>query len=188
MAQLARSRFTFAEYVRLEAESRVKHEFLDGVAYAMAGGTPAHAAIAMAIGAALSVQLSGRRCRVFSSDLRIRAGVTGLATYPDVTVICGGIASDPDDASTALNPTVVVEVASPSTEGYDRGEKLAHYKTIAELREVVIAAHDRPQLEVHRREADGSWSLRVASKGERAELASIGAELDVDAVYRDPLA
>jgi len=180
--------YTFGEYIDLDADSRVKHEFLDGLVWAMAGGSPEHAALAAAIVAALSAGLRGRTCRVFTSDLRIRVRATGLATYPDVTVVCGKLEVDPSDAKgqTVVNPRVIVEVLSPSTEIYDRGEKLAHYKRIESLDDIVLIAHDRRRIEVWHRE-DGTWSLDVAHGGQSAQLASIDCALAVDEVYANPL-
>ena len=189
MGLAARQRFTFDEYLLLEDIAEVKHEFLDGEVWAMAGGSPEHAAIIGNVTTLLNVQLRGQRCRVHTTELRVRAKVTGLGTYPDVTVICGRLERDPDDRSghTAVNPRVIVEVLSPSTEAYDRGEKLSHYQAIASLQEVVLVAHDRQEIEVVRRDADGTWSRHVAAAGQSARLASIGCELAVAEVYRDPL-
>ncbi|TMQ14231.1 MAG: Uma2 family endonuclease, partial [Deltaproteobacteria bacterium] len=108
----------------------------------------------------------------------------------DVTVICGRLERDPDDRTghTAINPRVVVEVLSPSTEAYDRGEKLTHYQLIPGLEEVVLVAHDRSEIEIVRREASGTWSRHVAALGQTARLTSIACDLAVDEVYRDPLA
>lgn len=190
MAHAVHHRFTFAEYVALDEDSRTKHEFLGGQVWAMSGGTPEHAAISMNIGAMLTNALRGRPCRTYSSDLRVRVPSTGLGTYPDVTVICGRVELDPEDPKkhTVLNPCLIVEVLSPSTEDYDRGEKLGHYKTIPELSEIVLVAHDRHEVEIVRREADGSWSREIARDGESLRLVSIGCELLVREVYRDPLA
>ena len=149
----------------------------------MAGGTPEHAALAVAVSAALFDQLSGGDCRVFSSDLRVRVRATGLATYPDVTVVCGALETDPENASTVTNPTVILEVLSPSTESYDRGEKLEHYRQIDSLREYVLVAHDRRRIEVWRRSAEGQWT-RLVSEGGTVELASIGCRLEVEGLYR----
>jgi Uma2 family endonuclease len=115
---------------------------------------------------------------------------TGLGTYPDVTVICGRFERDLDDRTghTAINPRVIVEVLSPSTEEYDRGEKLSHYQTIPSLEEVVLVAHDRQEIEVERRESDGTWSRHITHAGQSARLTSIGCDLAVAEVYRDPLA
>ncbi len=156
----------------------------------MSGGTPDHAAIAGNVLALLHVHLTGQRCRVSTADLRVRVLETGLGTYPDVTVVCGKLELDPEDPKghTVSNPRVVVEVLSPSTEAYDRGEKLRHYLRIASLEEIVLVAHDRREIEVVRREADGTWSRHIAEAGAVAPLASIGCALPLDEVYRDPLA
>src|SRR5262245_30524586 len=144
MVRAARQRFSFEEYLAFEEVSNVKHEFLDGQVWAMAGGTPDHAAICANITTALSNQLRDKPCRVYSSDLRVRVRATGLGTYPDVTVIFDRFESDPSDpkGNTAVNPRVIVEVLSPSTQQYDRGEKLDHYKQIPSLQEVVLVAHE----------------------------------------------
>lgn len=185
-----RQHFTFDEYVMLEEMARVKHEYLAGQVWAMAGGSPAHARVTANVSGLLSASLTGKPCSTFSSDLRVRATSTTLGTYPDVTVVCGKLELDPEDRKghTVTNPRVVVEVLSPSTEGYDRGEKLEHYKTIDSLEEIVLIAHDRPEIEIVRRESDGSWSRHVASGESVAELTSVGVALPVAEVYRDPLA
>jgi Uma2 family endonuclease len=181
MSQLARGVFSFADYVGVEDDSSIKHEYLDGVVYAMASGSPEHAAVAANVIALLRVAVAGKRCRVFSSDLRVRVKPTGLATYPDASVICERVELDPEDAKghTALNPTLLVEVLSPSTEDYDRGEKLAHYKRIGSLREVMLVAHDERCVEVWRR-VEGRWRHRSFAAGEHVELESLGVTLPVD--------
>jgi Uma2 family endonuclease len=186
MSAVAHSRYSVAEYVRLEERANVKHEYLDGTVWAMAGGTPEHAAIASAIIVALSNQLRGRRCRVYTSDARVRVVATGLDTYPDVTVVCGHAEFDVEDKNALTNPVVLFEITSSGTEAFDRGEKLEHYKRIASLREVVIVSHHERRIDIHRRtEADG-WACTEARGN--VQLASIGVVIDVDEVYRDPLA
>lgn len=186
MGQPARQHISFAEYVRIEGMSPIRHEWLDGTVWAMAGGTPEHSSIAVNVSTQLATQLRGRPCRVHSSDLRVRVKATGLGTYPDVSVICGKVQLDPQDASgtTALNPRLVVEVLSPSTAEYDRGEKLEHYKKIPSLEEIVLVAHDARRLEVWRRTKAGWRSSRIEAGV--AELASVGCELSVAETYRDP--
>ncbi|HEX2686245.1 MAG TPA: Uma2 family endonuclease [Kofleriaceae bacterium] len=186
----ARQRFTFDEYLLLEEIAEVKHEFLDGEVWAMAGGSPEHASIIGNVTTLLNVQLRGQRCRVHSTELRVRVKATGLGTYPDVTVVCGRLERDPDDRTghTAINPRVIVEVLSPSTEEYDRGEKLSHYQMIPSVEEVVLVVHDRQQIEVVRREANGTWSRHIAGAGQTARLTSLACDLAVAEVYRDPLA
>jgi len=182
---------SYAEYLAFEAESETKHEYLDGEVFAMAGGTIVHGALAMAVGAALSNALRDRACRVLSSDVRVRSKATGLATYPDITVVCQKVEVDEDDAHGVLNPTMIVEVLSPTTEAYDRGAKAAHYRRIPSLREYVLVAQSEPLIEVYRRNERGNWELFVEARaGQLAELTSCGPaiQLEVDAIYRDPLA
>jgi Uma2 family endonuclease len=100
--------------------------------------------------------LEGKPCEVFTSALRVRVVATGLATYPDVTVVCGKLEVDPDDSATVLNPAVLVEVLSDSTAEYDRGEKLDHYRKITSLREVLLVSHREPAIEVWRRDEAGA--------------------------------
>ncbi|MGE0784071.1 MAG: Uma2 family endonuclease [Sandaracinaceae bacterium] len=189
MTHLARRNYTLAEYAWLEDASPVKHEYLDGVVYAMAGGSPDHARIAANVTRLLGVALAGRPCAVFSADLRIGVVPTGLRTYPDVSVVRGPLELDPEDPArhTVTNPIVLVEVLSPSTEDYDRGEKLAHSKRIASLREVVLVAHDERRVELWRR-ADERWTTVSVKGGERLTLTSLDCELGIDDLYADPLA
>jgi Uma2 family endonuclease len=183
-----RHRFLFDEYLALEERGAIKHEFLDGQVWAMAGGSPDHGAVAANIIALLSTQLRGRPCRVFTSDVRIRVKATGLATYPDVSVVCGKQEMDPEDPknTTVINPSLIVEVLSPSTEDYDRGEKLAHYKQIPSLQEVVLVAHEENRIELWRRLAD-RWSLDVFRGDGTAALVSLSCQLPLTDVYRNPL-
>lgn len=184
----AHHRFTFDDYLRVEEDSVVRHEFLEGRIWAMAGGTPEHARICANVIALLNVALGARRCSVFTTDLRIRVSATGLATYPDVSVICGQLELDPTDPKrhTALNPRLLVEVLSPSTEDYDRGEKLEHYRKIPTLQEVVLVSTRERGIEVWRR-AGGEWTRHEARAG-AASLASVDCQLLLDEVYRDPFA
>ncbi len=175
---------TYREYLELEADNPIRHEYLAGEIFAMAGGTPEHAALQVAVSAALHRQLEGRPCRVFSSDLRLRVPATGLATYADVTVVCGRIERDADDENAVVNPTVLVEVTSKRTEAYDRGEKFEHYRAMPSLREYVLVSHREPGIEVWRRPgAEGAWNVTRAGAGQAAMLDAIGCRLDVDTVY-----
>jgi len=171
---------TFAEYIEAERTSELKHQLIDGEVYAMSGGTPEHASVIAAVLRELGVQLRGRPCRPFSSDLRVRAG--DLTTYPDCTVVCGPIDRDPEDSSTVRNPTLLVEVLSESTESFDRGRKFEQYRRIPSLCEYVLVSQGDPHIEVYTREERG-WVLREAGAGEKIALASIGCELVVNEVY-----
>ncbi|MDC0748416.1 Uma2 family endonuclease [Polyangium mundeleinium] len=174
---------TFAEYLALEEGSETKHEFLDGQIYDMAGGTPNHGLLAGNVARALGNQLEGRPCRVHPADVRIRVQATGLSTYPDVSVVCGQLQVDAEDKNGVVNPIVLVEVLSESTEAYDRGMKFTHYRRIPSLREYVLVSHKTKQIEVYRRADGGAWILHEAQSGS-IDLESIGCSLSVDAVYR----
>jgi Uma2 family endonuclease len=176
---------TYAEYLALEEESPTRHEYLEGEIYAMAGGTPDHAALA---GAVIGILRSGLPlgCRVFTSDLRVRIAETGLSTYPDAAVVCGASLRAADDPIAIVNPVLLVEVTSPSTEDYDRGEKLRHYKQLASLREVLIVSHREPRVTLARREEDGRWSSSDFRSGQSLTLAGVGG-IGVDDIYRDGL-
>jgi Uma2 family endonuclease len=122
---------------------------------------------------------------VFSSDLRARVAATGLATYPDVTVVCGPLERDEESRETILNSTVVVEVLSGGTERYDRGEKFRHYKQTPTLKEYVLLSQKETLVEVWRRKGD-VWTQQEAKAGERLEIESIDCELVTDELYHDP--
>ena len=183
VAPAALHRYRFADYLALEEASNTKHEFLNGEIYAMAGGTPEHAALAVAVSATLLSQLRGGPCRVYSSDLRIRVLATGLATYPDVTVVCGALERDAETPSTVVNPKLVVEILSDGTEAYDRGEKLDHYRSIPSLAAVVLLSHRERCVEVWERAPAGTWSLLTFRSGQTADLGSLPVRLVVDEIY-----
>ena len=177
-------RHSFADYLALEEASNTKHEFLNGEIYGMAGGTPEHAALSVAVSSSLLAQLRGGPCRVYSSDLRVRVLATGLATYPDVTVVCGELERDPESPTTVVNPRVVVEVLSDGTEAYDRGQKLDHYQRIASLAAVVLVSHRAPSIDVWERAEGGAWRRREFGAGQVAEIEALPARLAVDEVYQ----
>jgi Uma2 family endonuclease len=180
---VSRHRYTFRDYLEVEEMSDVKHEFLGGEIYAMAGGTPEHAALAAALIGTLAAQLRGRPCRPYTSDLRVRIPATGLATYPDAAVICGELARDPESPTHVTNPTVVFEVLSAETEDYDRGEKREHYQQIDSLRAYVLISHRERRMEAWTRRAGEGWTSTQARAGERLTLEAIDVTLSVDDLY-----
>lgn len=147
----------------------------------MAGGTPAHADLAAAAIRLLGNALAGR-CRVSSSDLKVRIEATDLSTFPDATVVCGERRVSPKDPNAVTNPTLLVEVTSDSTEDYDRGEKLAHYKQLPGLEAVIFISHRRPQVTIIERIAE-NWSQREARSGEEVALQHPAARFTVDELY-----
>jgi Uma2 family endonuclease len=177
-----RVHYTYDQYRQIEDASPVRHEYLDGEIYAMAGGTPEHAALAASLLRLLGNQLPSA-CRAFTSDLRVRIEATGLATYPDVSVICGGIIRSREDPLAVVNPVLLCEVTSDSTEEYDRGEKLRHFMAIPSLREVLIVSHRGRNVSAHRR-LDSGWTSLEAAAGEAMEILAIAGRLSVDELYR----
>ena len=178
--------FSYAEYVERERAAAIKHEWIAGEIFAMTGGTPEHARLQATLARVLGNALLDGPCEVYSSDLRVRSRTTEMATYADLTVVCGELDTDPDDANAVTNPTLLVEVLSPSTEAYDRGQKAAHYRQIPSLREYVLVAQDAPRIEVFRRGHDGHWSFLEAGRGESLVLESVGCTLAVDDVFGRP--
>lgn len=179
-------RYTYADYVALERTSPTKHEFLDGEIYAMAGGTEEHSALAAEVQRVFGNAIGDRPCRVHPSDLRVYVEAVGLATFPDGSVICGKLEQHPQSpAATALNPMVLLEVTSDSSEEYDHGTKLEAYRTIPALRAYVLVSHRERRITVHARpDATAAWTTRVAIGGGRVEVESLGTALVVDEIYR----
>jgi Uma2 family endonuclease len=179
-----RHRFTYAEYLAYERDSGLKHEFDDGEIVAMAGGSRRHNALALRVGAALD---AARRqgSIAFQSDQKVRVLATGKATYPDVSMVCGPIEGDPADPSgaTVTNPSLIVEVLSPSTEEEDRGNKWQHYQLIPALQEYVLVSQTSPRIEHYRRMASGAWEYRDTTTGTVQLLG--GAVLDLASLYAD---
>lgn len=179
---------SYAEYRDGEQAAVIKHEFLRGEVFAMTGGTPQHSALAARITALLTRELTGRPCRVFNSDLRVRIEATDLATYPDVSVVCDRLETATDDELAIVNPSLLVEVLSDSTEAYDRGQKAAHYRRIPALRAYLLVSQHEPRLELQVRRDDGTWLLHEAEAGQQQLIEPLGVTLAVDEVYEDPLA
>jgi Uma2 family endonuclease len=177
---------TYAEYCAFEREAATKHEYLRGEVFAMAGGTIEHGRLAVRITHILSRELEGRPCRVLSSDVRVRIEATDLDTYPDATVVCGLVQTSAADAHAIINPILLVEVLSDSTEAYDRGQKASHYRRIPSLRAYLLVSQHEPRLELQVHQADGRWTLIEVGAGERLEIEPLGIGLDIDEVYREP--
>ena len=175
--------YTWREYLALESASNVKHEYLDGQIYAMAGGTPEHAALQLAVPNLLFSQLRSGRCRAHGSDLHVRVLATGLATYPDVTIICGPPPNRSRGPDLGHQPHAPRRSAEREHGGLRRGEKLAHYQRVPSLRPHVLGSSDLHLVEVWTRDADDGWSCAVSTDGGVADLGSIGARLDVRELY-----
>lgn len=181
MTTARRLHHTYDEYLSALELSGVKLEYSEGEIYAMAGGSPTHADLAASMTRLLGNALLGR-CRVSSSDLKVRIEATDLSTFPDVSVICGERQVAAIDPNAVTNPTLLVEVTSNSTEDYDRGEKLTHYKQLPSLRAVLFASHRRPQITVIERAGD-AWTQYEYRRGEEVVLGEPSLRLAVDEVY-----
>lgn len=183
MTTPALHRFTYEEYLAYERDSELKHEYIAGEIVAMAGGTQRHSALAVNVATALRISRPAG-CTVFQSDMRLRVLATGVATYPDVSMVCGPSEPDPADPSntTITNPSLLVEVLSTSTEQYDRGFKWQEYQKIPSLKEYVLVSQYPARVEVYRRQGD-RWEYFSATEG-IVELSS-GATLDLAFLYAD---
>lgn len=175
---------TAEEHQRIELETGVKYEWYDGEIFAMAGARPAHNTISANILRELGNQLRGQPCEPLGSDQRIKIPSRRAAPYPDITVACPPFEYDEEHRFALLNPRVLIEVLSPSTEKYDREGKFDLYKLIASLQDYVLIASDRRRIELFTRQFDGSWAQRVASQdNERVQIASISCRLCLEDVY-----
>lgn len=182
MPSPAPGRASYAEYLRGEEGSDVRHEYIDGAVLAMAGGSGAHACLKANLTVTLGAALRGRPCRVRDVDQRVRVVATGLATYPDLSVVCGPRVPDVEDAHALTNPTLLAEVLSPGTAGYDRGEKFDHYQRIPTLRQYLLVDSERRHVDVYTRLDDGRWAREGFASG-AIPLASIDVSLDLDELY-----
>jgi|SRR5690606_10438737 len=189
---------TYEEYLAAEAVSDAKHEYLRGEVFVRGDWptdpwfdehSPNHARLALAVGAVLCNALSGRACAVFGSGMRVHVEAIDLTVTSDLIVICGRFEHSTIDPNAAVNPTLIVEILSDSTEAYDRGEKFAHYRKLPSLREYVLVSQREPRIESYYKSPAGEWVLTEARAGETLAIRSLeGVRLETDAVYRDPLA
>jgi Uma2 family endonuclease len=178
--------YTEAEYFELAEKSLERLEYLDGRVYAMSGALPEHEAIVANLTLALGARLRGTTCRPYGGNLRLYSPRTGLYTYADLSVVCGGPTRHPNDPMSILNPVILFEVLSPSTEAYDRGEKFAHYQGIDGLREYVLVSQKRPQIDHHARRENGQWLLTpVSGLDATLDLPVLGIQIPASEIYLD---
>jgi Uma2 family endonuclease len=183
MSTAAVRRYTPEQYLALERHAEFKSEFYDGFLYAMAGASREHNLIASNLNRVIGNQLVDRPCEVYIADMRVAIGPAGPYVYPDVVALCGEPRFLDDQFDTLLNPTVVVEVLSPSSEAHDRGHKFARYRRIASLQEYVVVAQDRAMVERYARRGE-DWLLTAWSDlADVLRLDSIGCEVPLREIY-----
>lgn len=180
---LAIKRVSYAEYLRMEARSEVRLEFVDGYVYAMTGGTPRHARLAARVIGALASALDGTPCDPYSADLKIHIAAVHRTTYPDVSVVCGEPETSKLDRNAVINPVVIVEILSPSTAAEDRGEKWDAYQHIPSLQHYVLVSQDEKRIEVFSRDGEGWHYERKGGRG-TVKLPKVKASLSIDALYK----
>jgi Uma2 family endonuclease len=172
-------------YLQYERTSTLKHEYYNGHIYAMAGASEDHNLIAMNIAAILRARVRGSSCRAYPSDMRVKVLHTGLNTYPDFTVVCGPPQFvNPEKRDTLTNPTVIIEILSPSTESYDRGEKFQHYRTIDTLQEYILVAQNKYRIERFVRHDTNEWVLSdIAGIDSSLPLSTLQTQIPLAEIY-----
>lgn len=184
MSALPQKKWTAEEYLEYERASQERHEFVDGDVYSMTGASENHNLIVANVITILNLQLRSRPCRVYPSDMRVQISASYDFHYPDITILCGQPQFAGQKRDNLLNPTVIVEVLSPSTEQYDRGRKFQNYRTLESLREYILVAQDAQRIEHYVRQEDGQWLFSDTVGGEAVvELPSIQCRLPLNEVY-----
>lgn len=183
MAELARHRLSYAEYLDAEQALGQKCEYVDGEIFAMAGGTPTHSLLGASLGGVLFGALPPGPCRAYNSELKIHIPERNASRYADVSVICGPIERAEVDANAVTNPTVVIEVLSRGTSDVDRSDKLDEYRTLPTLQHYVMVWPDQLRIDVYHRSRDGAWRYEVLGAADLLRLDAVGVELPVERIY-----
>lgn len=177
-------RLTPEEYLEIERQADHKSEYFNGEMFAFAGASENHVDIVGNINALFHAQLRNKKCKAYSNDMRAKVCITGLYTYPDVVVVSGQRKFEDDHRDTLLNPIMIVEVLSPSTENYDRGTKFEHYRTIDSLSDYILVAQDKIHVEHYVRQSDRCWLFsEVKSINDKFQIKSIECQLALEEIY-----
>jgi Uma2 family endonuclease len=172
------------EYLEIDRQAERRSEYYDGEMFTMPGANQAHSQAVVSVASELHRQFRSRPCCVYLCDMRVRVNPTRLYAYPDVVAVCGEPCFLDDQTDTLLNPGLLVEVLSPSTEAYDRGRKFEQYKTLESLREYLLVASDRMHVDLYTRQPDGRWLLTSADKPEDSlALEAVDAQLTLADLY-----
>ena len=182
-ALVRQPRYSPAEYLALEREAPYKSEYINGQIYAMAGASRRHNIIEGNIYRLIGQHFVGRPCEAYVTEVRVKVSPTGMYTYPDVVAVCGEPRFEDSHTDTLTNPTVIVEVLSPSTEAYDRGEKFAHYRRLDSLMEYVLVAQDKVRVEHYARQGDGWLLTEISDRDGVLRLAAIDCAVPLRDMY-----
>jgi Uma2 family endonuclease len=183
MVTQPRPHLTPAEYLALERRAETRSEYHDGQIVAMAGASREHNAIVFDTVAVISLQLRGRPCEGYANDMRVWIPAHRVYVYPDIVIVCGEPEFEDAEVDTLLNPTVIIEILSSSTERYDRGRKFAQYRTLPSLREYLLIAQDEYRIDYYRREGDGNWFIGEAQGRDATLTLAIGCTLALADIY-----
>ena len=184
MATHPKTYLTPEQYLEIERKAEFKSEYFQGEMFLMGGAREPHNLIVWNLAAEVGLQLRKRPCRAYVNDMRVRVGSTGLYTYPDLTALCGEPQFLDATRDTFLNPSLIVEVLSPSTEAYDRGRKFEHYRTVESVAEYLLVSSERVSAELYTRQTDGRWLLTAVSRLEDSlDLESVGVHLALADLY-----
>lgn len=184
MSAIPKTKLTPAEYLEFERKSEERHEYFNGEIFAMSGAKRNHNVIAWNIGGELRQKLKGKNCEAYPADMRVFVPETGLYTYPDLVVVCGEPQFQDEVFDTLLNPVLLIEVLSDSTESYDRGKKFQHYRSIGSLQEYILVSQNEARVEKYVRHGDGFWLLSEAvGLGSVIEFSSIECKITLAEIY-----
>ncbi len=184
MTLAAHKLLSYSDYLLIEEETQVKHEWRAGVVVAMAGGTVAHAMLGGRVFGLLFRRLDGKPCMPYNSDLKLRIPAEDVATYPDIAVVCGEPIRDELDRNAIVNPAVLFEVLAESTEDYDGNEKFDYYQALGTLREYVLVSQHEVRVEHYALRGPGIWEYRRLGPGDTLRLKSVKVRLAVDEIYK----
>ncbi len=186
MSAIPKALLTEEEYLRIERAAAKRSEFYHGEMFAMAGASLSHVEICGNLLYELKGRLRGGQCRVFSHDLKVRIKATELYAYPDLVLACGGLQFQDDHNDVLVNPQIIIEVLSKSTEAYDRGPKFNHYQQIPTLKEYILVSQHTPRVERFERNTNGKWELTTYSGNEATfEFGSIDGKVALADIYKD---
>jgi Uma2 family endonuclease len=184
MSSVRKAKLSPQEYLALERKAPYKSEYYEGDVFGFAGASESHNLIVVNVLTLFNLQLKGKPCKVYPSDMRVKVSETGLYTYPDVTVVCGQANLEDEYLDTLLNPTLIVEVLSPSTEKDDRIVKFAHFRRMPSVKEYILIAQDSVRLEQYVRQNDGRWILSEYSDLEfTVKMEAVECKLPMKDVY-----